>query len=76
MKMFFQENALSEAVVERVKNESHTRLYLAAMNILRELESNIKNDNYDSSYYTNRFVEFLKIYPDRSNDRNYEGYEK
>lgn len=59
----FSGNALSEAVVERVKNESHTRLYLAAMNILRELESNIKNDNYDSSYYTNRFVEFLKIYP-------------
>ena len=43
MKMFFQEILLHESVIERVKNESHTRLYLSAKNILKDLESNIKN---------------------------------
>lgn len=60
--VFLGEN-LSSSVVEKVKSESHTRLYLSAMNILKTLESNVKNDNYDSSYYINRFIEFLKIYP-------------
>jgi hypothetical protein len=59
----FSGDTLSESVIERVKTESHTRLYLSAMNILRDLELNIKNDNYDSSYYINRFVQFLKVYP-------------
>ena len=56
-------DTLSESVIERVKNESHTRLYLAAMNILRNLESNIKSENYESSYYISRFIQFLKVYP-------------
>ena len=55
--------SLSSSVLEKVKNESHTRLYLSAINILKTLESNMKNDNYDSSYHINRFIEFLKIYP-------------
>lgn len=59
----FSGDTLSESVIERVKTESHTRLYLAVMNILRDLELNINNDNYDSNYYINRFVEFLKVYP-------------
>ncbi len=54
---------LSESIIERLKKESHTRLYLSAMNILRDLESNIKNGDYESSYYINRFVQFLKAYP-------------
>ena len=33
------------------------------MNILRYLELNIKNDSYDSNFYINRFVQFLKEYP-------------
>ena len=56
-------DTLSESVIERVKTESHTRLYLAAMNILRDLESNIKSENYESSYYISRFIQFLKVYP-------------
>jgi AAA domain (dynein-related subfamily) len=60
--VFLGEN-LSESVIEKVKNESHTRLYLSSMNILKTLELNIKNDDFDSTYYINRFVEFLKIYP-------------
>ncbi|WP_195940089.1 ATP-binding protein [Romboutsia sp. 1001713B170131_170501_G6] len=54
---------LSKSIIEKVKKESHTRLYLSAMNILRDLESNIKNGDYESSYYINRFVQFLKAYP-------------
>lgn len=55
--------SLNEAFIERVRSESHTRLYLAAMNILRNLESNINNLDYDSSVFVNRFIEFIKIYP-------------
>lgn len=57
----FLEDTLPETISERIKNESHTRLYLAAKNILKNLESNIKN--YDSSHYIDRLIEFLQIYP-------------
>lgn len=59
----FSGSKLDEKVVEKIKNESHTRLYLSAMNILRALELNMKNDNFDSAFYINRFVQFLKLYP-------------
>lgn len=59
----FSGEILNVSVIEKVKNESHTRLYLSAMNILKALELNIKNDEHHSSYYINRFIEFLKIYP-------------
>ena len=59
----FMGHSLHEFIIERVKNESHTRLYLSAKNILKNLESNIKNYNADLSYYINRLIEFLKIYP-------------
>ena len=54
---------LNEDIKERVKNETHTRLYLAAMNILKEIERNIESDNSEAMYYINRFIEFLKEYP-------------
>ncbi|MEN6411684.1 MAG: ATP-binding protein [Veillonellales bacterium] len=59
----FSGNSLPEAVIEAVKNESHTRLYLAAKNILKNLETKIKNEPDDSEHYINRLMEFLKIYP-------------
>lgn len=59
----FSGEILNVSVIEKVKNESHTRLYLSAMNILKTLELNIKNDEHHSSYYINRFIEFLKTYP-------------
>jgi hypothetical protein len=59
----FLGETLSEYVVERAINESHTRLYLSAMNILKILESNIKYGKYESNDYIDRFIEFLKIYP-------------
>ena len=59
----FSGDSLPESIVERVKNESHTRLYLSAKNILKSLELNIKNSDYDSSFYIDRLIVFLKIYP-------------
>ncbi|MCC0782734.1 ATP-binding protein [Clostridioides sp. ES-S-0108-01] len=59
----FLGESIDESIIERVKSESHTRLYLSAMNILKNLELNIKNDKYESNHYINRFIEFLKMYP-------------
>ncbi|MFL0245576.1 ATP-binding protein [Candidatus Clostridium stratigraminis] len=56
-------DSLNEAITERVRKESHTRLYLTAKNILKSLDANVKNYDFDSSYYVNRFIELLKIYP-------------
>ncbi|KPI47550.1 ATP-binding protein [Clostridioides difficile] len=59
----FLGESMDDSIIERVKDESHTRLYLSAMNILKNLELNIKNDKYESNQYVNRFIEFLKVYP-------------
>lgn len=59
----FAGDVLSDAVIEQVKRESHTRLYLAAMNILKTLELNIKNNEEESAESIARFVAFLKAYP-------------
>lgn len=59
----FSGNALHESVRETIKNESHTRLYLAAKNILKHLEAAIKNGDHDISHTIDRLIEFLKLYP-------------
>lgn len=59
----FAGDVLSDAVIEQVKSESHTRLYLAAMNILKTLELNIKSNEEESAESITRFVAFLKAYP-------------
>ena len=56
-------NSLPESIRERVKNESHTRLYLSAKNILKSLEANILEDRDDSGFFVDRLIEFLKLYP-------------
>ena len=58
----FLGETLDSEIIEKVKNESHTRLYLSAMNILKKLELNIKY-NSDSKVYIDRLIEFLKLYP-------------
>ena len=57
----FSGETLDEKVIDKVKNESHTRLYIIAMNILKTLE--IRMEENKSDYYMNRFMEFLKAYP-------------
>ncbi|MDQ7094630.1 ATP-binding protein [Desulfosporosinus sp. PR] len=59
----FAGDSLPELIGERVKKESHTRLYLAARNILKSLEANISNARDDSSFYIDRLIEFLQLYP-------------
>lgn len=59
--VFSKEN-LDENVIEIIENESHTRLYITAMNILKTLENKIIEDENDT-FLVNRFVEFLGKYP-------------
>ena len=59
----FSGGALSLEVIEKINNENHTRLYLSAMNILRDLEMKIKDEDFDRNYHMNRFITFLKAYP-------------
>ena len=59
--VFGAEN-LDENVIDRIKNESHTRLYISAINILKTLENKIKEDE-NLIFLVNRFVEFLSEYP-------------
>lgn len=59
----FSGDSLHESLIERVKSESHTRLYLSAKNILKNLELTINNGDYDVSYYIGRLIEFLQLYP-------------
>lgn len=58
----FSGEYLNEDVIETIKNESHTRLYISAMNILKTLENKI-NEDENSIFLVNRFVEFLGQYP-------------
>ncbi len=59
----FLGETLDSDIIEKIKGESHTRLYLSAMNILKRLNSNIENNGDISDYNINRFIEFLKLYP-------------
>lgn len=58
----FSKDNLDESVIERIKNESHTRLYISAMNILKTLENRIREDE-NNIFLVNRLVEFLGQYP-------------
>ncbi len=59
----FAGDSLPEAVAEKIKSESHTRLYLAAKNILINLEANMKDYNAAAGFYIGRLIEFLQVYP-------------
>ena len=58
----FSGEVLNPSIVDRVKNESHTRLYICAMNILKSLELDIKNNKVNMDCI-DRLVEFLGLYP-------------
>ena len=58
----FSGEVLNHSIVDRVRNESHTRLYICAMNILKSLELDIKNNKIGMDYI-DRLVEFLGLYP-------------
>lgn len=57
----FAPQELSEEFKEMVKEESHTRLYLSGVNIIKGLEGSLSNSNKEE--LINRFLGFLKLYP-------------
>lgn len=59
----FAGDTLPESIIERIKSESHTRLYLSAKNILKSLEINLVKKQNASSFYIDRLIEFIKLYP-------------
>lgn len=52
---------ISDETKDKIKNETHTRLYLSAINILTILEKKIEFENKE--FYINRLIEFIKMYP-------------
>ncbi|MBP3886719.1 MAG: ATP-binding protein [Cellulosilyticum sp.] len=48
---------------ERVKNETHTRLYLSAINIFKQLNKNLQEDACESAEIVDRLISFLEWYP-------------
>ena len=58
----FEKEGLSDEVISKIKEETHTRLYLTSLNILKALEEKAKNDNFES-FYENNFIKFLSNYP-------------
>lgn len=59
----FAAESLPAAVIEKIKKESHTRLYLAAKNILKTLADEITQGNVDVNERIHRLIAFLKLFP-------------
>lgn len=59
----FSGELLNESIIEKIKNESHTRLYLTAINILKEMESRIRNNEEVVKVDIDRLTYFLQTYP-------------
>lgn len=57
----FSKDSFPEDLADRIKSESHTRLYLSAVNILKILEKYIDDDT--QNLYITRFIWFIKKYP-------------
>lgn len=59
----FAGESLSDLVKDKIRKESHTRLYLAAKNILQHVETTIHNGTHDQTVTIERLIELLRIYP-------------
>ena len=59
----FDGPSLDSSLASRIASESHTRLYLAAKNILKQLEHEIRLDDSQAQALLSRFVAFLSLYP-------------
>lgn len=59
----FPGDSIPESVIGRIKEESHTRLYISAKNILKALDASIGRGNFDRDRDINRLIEMLKLYP-------------
>ena len=54
---------MTAETIKKIENESHTRLYLAAKNILRQLDSKLIEGAIDPDQAIERLVTFLHYYP-------------
>ncbi|WP_293988674.1 AAA family ATPase [uncultured Megasphaera sp.] len=59
----FGTESLNPDLASRVASESHTRLYLAAKNILKQLEHAVRLDESEAQALISRLVAFLALYP-------------
>jgi hypothetical protein len=59
----FAGDSFSDSLLERIKQESHTRLYLSSKNVLKSLNTNIKNNSIDANESIHKLIQLLKIYP-------------
>ena len=63
----FNGEIMAESVLERLKKESHTRLYLTAKNLMCVIEMRANQlfvDEEAAQVVINRFMDFLKAYPE------------
>lgn len=59
----FTGDSFSESLLDRIQQESHTRLYLSCKNVLKSLNTNIKNNSIDVNESIHKLIELLKLYP-------------
>lgn len=59
----FETPSISDALKAQIHEESHTRLYLAAKNMLGRLAAAIRNETCQPEAAVDRFTEYLKLYP-------------
>ncbi len=59
----FDKEALEASILQRIQEESHTRLYLSAINILGQLEKKLENQEIEAGQGIERLMVFLKAYP-------------
>lgn len=57
----FSNESFPEELTDRIKSESHTRLYLSVVNILKVIGKYIDDDT--QNFYITRFIWFIKKYP-------------
>ena len=58
----FSGESLSRNTAKRIEKETHTRLYICAVNILKNMDEKFDNDSR-TDFYIERFVEFIRCYP-------------
>lgn len=59
----FGVDTLSQETIDKIENESHTRLYLAAKNMLRRLDTALAHEEIQAQPAIDRLVEYLHYYP-------------
>lgn len=59
----FSGNSLSDELRMRIREETHTRLYISAKNIFNKLTERLRADSADGMKSIDRLVSFLQVYP-------------